>query len=215
VGRELGRLVVGRERLVVVDKRRLVAEMIARRRGTTGVLFTSGLLSVEDPPPTETLREPRAAPQEPAQRPESGGGRVAYVGDSMGVGTSPHFDARKNVVGGRSSVQGVEALEKMDKRGARPDTVIFDLGTNDQGPEQLRRSVQRARRLLPHARIVMPTVRGPNAARKNALIRKMAGKGAVVVVPWAAKSDKLLSSDRLHATPQGYRKRAKMIKRAL
>lgn len=130
----------------------------------------------------------------------------------MGVGTAPNLKGvRANVVGGRTSASGVEALKQMLKR-RDYGTVVFDLGTNDPNAGALRQSIHRARRLAPNARIVVPTVHGPKANRKNRLIRHLNG---VEVVDWARRSRGLLWSDGIHATPQGYRRRARLIGRHL
>jgi hypothetical protein len=133
----------------------------------------------------------------------------------MGVGTAPHVRGRENVVGGRSSASGVDALRRLlGRRDA--DTVIFDLGTNDQGRVQLADSLRRARRLAGEdTRIVVPTVRGHNAGQKNRLIHRLGDRGLIDVVEWARAPDRLVSGDRIHATPGGYRRRAGMIRRFL
>jgi hypothetical protein len=159
-------------------------------------------------------RSPPVRPGEPAA-PAGGSGSVVYVGDSMGVGTAPHVRGRENVVGGRSSASGVDALRRLlGRRDA--DTVIFDLGTNDQGRVQLADSLRRARRLAGEdTRIVVPTVRGHNAGQKNRLIHRLGDRGLIDVVEWARAPDRLVSGDRIHATPGGYRRRAGMIRRFL
>ena len=142
--------------------------------------------------------------------------RIAYVGDSMGVGTAPNVKGRvkANVVGGRSSADGVTALKQI-LNGGRYGQVVFDLGTNDPDKRALKQSLNRALRLADGATVVVPTVRGPNAAEKNKLIRRYARQGKIDLVRWAGNSKGLLSSDDLHATPAGYEERARMIEAAL
>lgn len=141
---------------------------------------------------------------------------MVYVGDSLGVGTAPNIRGlkRQDVLGGRSSASGVQALKGMLKH--RPaGTIVFDLGTNDPNRAALRQSVRKAQRLADGARIVIPTVRGPHAAAKNRLIRHLDESPDIEVVDWAAAPDRLVSGDRIHATPGGYRRRAGMIRRVL
>lgn len=138
------------------------------------------------------------------------------MGDSLGVGTAPNLQGRvrANVVGGRSSASGVQALRQLLRK--KPaDTIVFDLGTNDPNRGALRQSIRQARRMADGAHIVIPTVRGPHAAAKNRLIRHLDDSPDIEVVDWAAAPDRLVSGDRIHATPGGYRRRARMIARAI
>ena len=131
----------------------------------------------------------------------------------MGVGTAPYVRGRENVLGGRSSAHGVGALSRMLRKGD-VGTVVFDLGTNDPNAQALRQSFRRAREMAPGAHFIVPTVQGPNARQKNRYIRSLADKRGVTVVDWARMNRGLLSSDGIHATPHGYRRRARMIRGA-
>lgn len=138
--------------------------------------------------------------------------RTLILGDSLGEGTTPylrrllqgHIDADTKV--GRSSADGVSHVR------SGYDRVLLDLGTNDGTAEQLRASVRRARAQAGGATIFVATVHGPDAARKNAMLRNLNG---VTVVDWAAHSAGKLAGDGIHATPQGYEARAKMIAAAM
>lgn len=172
------------------------------------------------------LQGPTAAPMgvshapRPSERPSAPvrpGKGVVYVGDSLGVGTAPHIGTKRvDVLGGRSSASGVQALRGMlRKRDA--GTVIFDLGTNDWTRGDLAHSIRQATRLAgADTQLVIPTVRGRRAAQKNRLIHRMAARNpGIEVVEWARAPDRLVSGDRIHATPGGYRRRANMIRRYL
>jgi lysophospholipase L1-like esterase len=137
------------------------------------------------------------------------------VGDSLGVGTVPHL---RGVVGsdvrvGRSSADGVNALAVLLRR-HNADRIVLDLGTNDGSAQQLRRSVRRAVQLADGRPIYVPTVNGPGAAQKNAVLRQLSGQG-VHLVNWAAQSHGLVGADGIHATASGYRTRAQIIEYAM
>lgn len=134
-------------------------------------------------------------------------GKVAVVGDSLGVGTVPYLKkytrVKANVKTGRSSEDGVNALKHMHGY----DSVVLDLGTNDMNAKQLAHSIRRAKRYARGARIVVPLVHGPNAKQKNRVIRK----SGVQVLNWG----KAHGGDGIHSTAKGYRRRAKLLARSL
>ena len=145
-------------------------------------------------------------------------GRTLYIGDSLGVGTEPslkkllggHVDA--NVVGGRSSENGIAALKAMyGKRGYQ--NIVLDLGTNDMTAGQLEQSVRRAQKIAPNARIYIPTLNGPFATRqKNRVLQRLAAASPnIELVPWRSNSGGHLAGDGIHATAQGYQARAHLI----
>jgi hypothetical protein len=142
-------------------------------------------------------------------------GPVLYVGDSLGVGTAPYLkqrigqpvDAFTKV--GRQSQAGIDILKQ--QIGNRDyGRIVLDLGTNDPSATELARSIREAKRLAPNATIYVPTVNGPNATEKNAVIRRLAG-GRVQVVDWRNQS----GPDGIHQTAQGYQARAHAIAQVL
>jgi hypothetical protein len=155
------------------------------------------------------------APQEgrePAPRPR---GRTLVVGDSLGVGTAPGLERRLGRVDvnarvGRPSAEGVQVLRDAL---ARRDygRIMLDLGTNDASAQQLAHSLRQAKRLAGDTPLFAATVRGPGAGAKNRLLRR----SGVELVDWAGRSDRLVGGDGIHATAQGYDRRARMVARAL
>lgn len=140
--------------------------------------------------------------------------RTVVVGDSLGVGTVPYLQralggpVRADVRVGRSSSDGVNALSRLLRGGA--DQVVLDLGTNDGSAQQLRQSVRRAQSLAGDRPIYIPTVNGPGAAQKNAMLRRLAG-GNVHLVNWAGQSRGLVGGDGIHASGRGYQQRARIV----
>jgi hypothetical protein len=163
------------------------------------------------PPPYAALTAPQPS-QAPAPRP---GGRGVVVGDSLGVGTTPYLrPSQSDTLVGRSSANGVQALRRLVQRGT-PSQVVFDLGTNDPTAQDLAHSIRQARRIVGGAELFVPTVNGPNAAAKNALLHQLAQQGEINLIDWASHSRGLTGSDGIHASPSGYRQRAALIARAL
>jgi hypothetical protein len=155
--------------------------------------------------------------------PGSGGGsldgRLAYVGDSLGVGTEPllahllHGGIAANTQVGRSSASGLAALRRLMGRG-NFGGAVFDLGTNDGSAGALRRSLMSADRLTGNIPLYVATVNGPAAAQKNAMLRRMAG-GDIHLIDWAAGSGGLLGGDGIHPSGRGYAQRAHMFANAM
>jgi murein DD-endopeptidase MepM/ murein hydrolase activator NlpD len=170
---------------------------------------------VEAPQPEGTV--PAVDAPEALESPANPG-KTLVVGDSLGVGTAPYLQERlgavdANVKVGRPSSVGVSVLQQK-LQGGGYDNVVLDLGTNDAGPRELRRSIEQAKRLAgPGVNIYVPTVNGPRAREKNRVIKEMAG-GNVHVVDWASKASGL-AADGVHATSRGYRTRAQMIAQAI
>ena len=136
---------------------------------------------------------------------------VLYVGDSLGVGTSPHVKgAKADVKGGRRSSEAAKiAASKF--RGER--TIVFDVGTNDASAGELRRSVRKLRKAVGQdVAILMSPVRGPHAATKNQVLRQLERKGAIRLF---AGGKVEVSGDGIHPTPAGYQARAKALRKAL
>ncbi len=138
----------------------------------------------------------------PPQRVSRKRGRVAYVGDSLGVGTKPYLKAKGDVRGGRGSREGVSHLKRMKGY----STVVLDLGTNDASPRELARSIRKAKRYARGAQIVMPLLHGPGAHEKNQVIKRSGVRYVRTQKP---------GGDGIHYSPQGYRRRARLITRNL
>jgi hypothetical protein len=159
---------------------------------------------LQDPTPRMALSAPVRAPKR-----RRAGGRTVLVGDSLGVGTAPYLHAKANARVGRPSREGVRVLRSMKRRYGR---VIFDLGTNDPSAHELARNVRKADRISGDATVYVPFVHGPKARQKNRAIRRLArNRRDVRAVRWNAPR----GPDRIHATPQGYRRRARQIRRVL
>jgi murein DD-endopeptidase MepM/ murein hydrolase activator NlpD len=175
---------------------------------------------IEQPDLTGTQETQIGSDAAAAQGSSEGGapGATLVVGDSLGVGTAPYL---KNILGdvtadakvGRPSDVGVSVLSQA-LRGGRYSNVVLDLGTNDAGPQQLKRSIREAKKLAGRGvNIYIPTVNGPDAQAKNKVIEQEAG-GNVHVVDWASKASGL-AADGIHATTRGYQSRAKLIAQAI
>ena len=158
------------------------------------------------------------------QPPVSGIDRALAVGDSLTVGSSPALQSalerrgvkvRTDARVGRPSTEAVGVLEQQLRPGT--DAVVFDVGTNDASEDVLRGSVKRARRIAGDRPIYMGTVNGPDAADKNALLRRFAAKDKIELVNWAGRSRRqgLLGGDGIHATPDGYAARGRTFARAV
>lgn len=158
--------------------------------------------------------------------------QVLYVGDSLGVGTTPglarelgssarvHGDSRI----GRPSPEGVQVLQRMIS--GADDAVVFDLGTNDDParPEVLARDLAAARRIAGERCLVVatlnrPPLNGVPVDRLNEVVLAFASSEPnVQLVDWnaiATSEPGLLASDRIHATPQGYAVRAQLFAEAV
>jgi hypothetical protein len=156
---------------------------------------------------------------------------VAYVGDSLGVGTVPYL--RPLLTGvtidddneiGRPSSVGLPILKS--KVAANPDVVVFDLGTNDDpaNPDALAADLAAARQIAGPRCMVMATLNRPplNGVPVDGLNRAVtsfaAADGNVALVDWHARAQadpSLLISDGVHPTPEGYALRAKLLAAAI
>jgi hypothetical protein len=165
-------------------------------------------------PAAATLPGPSESPSPTPVRSRQGGKLIA-VGDSLGVGTTPYLKtAGSDTVVGRSSASAVQALRKLVGQGG-VGNVLFDAGTNDASAGQLAQSLRRASKIAGGAQIYVPTVNGPDAAAKNKVIRDFANQGLIQMVDWAGASRGLVGSDGIHASPQGYKRRAQLIRQAM
>jgi hypothetical protein len=155
---------------------------------------------------------PQMTPQPVQAQPQGPTGATVLVGDSLGVGTSPFLKGIKsNAVVGRSSASGVQALQSL-VQGRNVGRVLFDLGTNDASAGQLQHSISQALRLAGDATIYVPTVNGPDAAHKNALLRQLDRQGRIQLIDTTGLQT---GPDGIHLTASGYRKRAALIRAAL
>jgi hypothetical protein len=151
-----------------------------------------------------------AAPARTAVRRK--GGKTAYVGDSLGVGTAPYLrkklgKVQADVVSGRSSEAGVKALRGM--RGY--DRVVLDLGTNDGDAHAFAKSLKRADKLTGNAPIYVSKVHGPDAKAKNRALKRLAGGDIHVVRP----GKRQIGPDGIHFSGQGYKHRAARLARQI
>jgi hypothetical protein len=156
---------------------------------------------------------------------------VAYVGDSLGVGTVPYLRAELPSVTidddseiGRPSSVGLPILKS--KMSANPDVVVFDLGTNDDpaNPDALASDLAAARQIAGSRCMVMATLNRPplNGVPVDGLNRAVtsfaAADGNVALVDWhghVQSNPSLLISDGVHPTPTGYTLRAKLFAAAI
>lgn len=162
--------------------------------------------------------------------PAAAAGSVLYVGDSLGVGTSPHLREQVGSVGldvdvetGRPSGVGVDVLRSLIS--SEHDAVVFDLGTNDDpgAPEVLAANLTEAARVADGRCIVVATLNRPplNGVAVDGLNRSVVGftrrTQNVELVHWhesAAENPGLLV-DGVHSSGEGYALRAGLFADAL
>jgi lysophospholipase L1-like esterase len=163
--------------------------------------------------------------------PAAANASVAYVGDSLGVGTVPYLRSELSGVTidddseiGRPSSAGLPILEA--KMAANPEVVVFDLGTNDDlaNPDALASDLAAARQIAGTRCMVMATLNRPplNGVSVDGLNRAVtsfaAADGNVALVDWHARAEadpSLLISDHVHPTGEGYALRAKLFAAAI
>ena len=163
--------------------------------------------------------------------PAAANASVAYVGDSLGVGTVPYLRSELSGVKidddseiGRPSSAGLPILQQ--KIAADPDVVVFDLGTNDDtaNPDALAADLASARRIAGSRCMVIATLNRPPyngvpvTGLNQAVTSFAAADGNVALVDWHARAQadpSLLISDGVHPTPQGYALRAKLFAAAI
>ena len=151
-------------------------------------------------------------------------GSMLMLGDSLNVGTETYlarelrgWTIETDDVVGRGSGDGIAALESRGS-GVAP-VVVVSLGTNDtQGDaDGFRADVRRLLATTGHGRCVIWATIWRDGAndRFNAVLADEAGaNGALRVIDWdemVAGHPDWLSSDGVHATPEGYAARAKAI----
>ncbi len=163
--------------------------------------------------------------------PTAANASVAYVGDSLGVGTVPYLRSELDGVTidddseiGRPSSVALPILQS--KMAANPDVVVFDLGTNDDpaNPDALASDLTSARQIAGSRCMVIATLNRPplNGVPVNGLNQAVtsfaAADGNVALVDWHARvqaGPSLLISDGVHPTPEGYALRAKLFAAAI
>jgi hypothetical protein len=162
--------------------------------------------------------------------PASAGAAVLYVGDSLGVGTSPYLrsalDGERLDVDaeiGRPSAPGVNILQGLI--GPQYDVVVFDLGTNDDpaAPGALAADLARARqiagdRCLVVATLNRPPLNGVPVDGLNKAVESFAARDPnVSLVDWhaAAAADPGLLTDGIHPDADGYSLRARLFADAI
>jgi len=155
---------------------------------------------------------------------------VLYVGDSLGVGTSPPLREELGGLGlevdaevGRPSSVGVDVLQS--RISAEHEVVVFDLGTNDDpaDPDALAADLAQARRIAGDRCLVIATLNRPplNGVSIDGLNRAITAFArrdpATELVDWhqQAVSDPGLLSDGIHAGPEGYALRAQLFADAI
>jgi hypothetical protein len=139
--------------------------------------------------------------------------KLAYVGDSLGVGTIgplrhllPKVGINADVKVSRGSPEGANVLAGL--LGKQHDAAVFDLGTNDENANVLRNSISKARASMHGRPLVMATVNGPDADHKNRMLR---GMGGLNLVDWAGQFHGQLDSMGIHPGGAGYQQRAAMM----
>ena len=156
--------------------------------------------------------------------------QVLYVGDSLGVGTTPglarelgtSIDGDSRI--GRPSPEGLGVLQQ--KFSPSDDIVVFDIGTNDDPsqPGRLAADLAAARRLTGKKCLIVATLNRPPLGGvpvdglNNAVLAFASGSPNVQLVDWnaiASSEPDLLGPDRVHPTPQGYALRAQLFAEAV
>jgi hypothetical protein len=219
------------------ERRRNRAKRKGRRTGGAAApQIQEGTEGVPVPPPPATLPAPApspgATPSPSASPPTSSATSGAatgllMVGDSLAVGTqsllpaqlpgwSIATDARTN----RTLAEGM-ARWRIEKGNALVNA--FSLFTNDSPTNvgALEAAVRETAGAgcAVWATISRPAQGGVSYARANATLERLAAElpGRVIVVPWAtavADHPEWLVSDKVHATPAGYRARAELYAQA-
>jgi lysophospholipase L1-like esterase len=192
---------------------------------------------------TRELLDAGAVAQRPrgrADSPRTTSGKMHMIGDSLAVGTEPFLNdawsgmlenapkgaaATSNAKGGRTLEQGMREYNALKRK---PKVVAMSLFTNNAPSDigELRKAVQQTIRdarqrdgRVVWATIARPDLGGKNYDAANRILRELAAENRDVMglVDWAREVDRrpgLLSSDDIHATPEGYKVRARMYAQA-
>jgi lysophospholipase L1-like esterase len=156
---------------------------------------------------------------------ESAVGTLTTVGDSLNVGVQPYLDEElggwsidHHDQNGRRTREGIDELEAIGRD--LGDVLVVSLGTNDfdSDPATFRRQVEEVvARAGPRRCVVWTTIwlGGPHAF--NDVLRGSASLHPnLQLVDWAAMVEQepdLLAADGVHASPDGYARRAEEIAR--
>jgi lysophospholipase L1-like esterase len=158
---------------------------------------------------------------------QNAAGSVLVIGDSLQVGTGPYLEQQLGALPvesddrqSRGSGEGLEALRAR----LRPyhEVVVFDMGTNDDpsNPNALYANLQAARaasgdRCLVVATILRPPYNGVTVDGMNAAVERFAlDNPGVQLVDWygvATSTPGILYEDGVHARPEGYALRGRLI----
>src|SRR3954451_4184049 len=158
--------------------------------------------------------------------------RVLYVGDSLGVGTTPLLERE---LGSAAQIEGdsrvgrpsPEGLRVLGQRVTPADRIVgFDLGTNDDpaNPGLLASDLHQARRASGDSCMIVATLNRPplNGARvdglNQAVLAFASANDNVQLIDWnaiVASQPSLLGPDHVHPTPQGYALRAQLFAEAV
>ena len=158
---------------------------------------------------------------------QSGGANVLVVGDSLQVGTGPYLEQELGALPvefdhrtGRGSAEGVSVLRSR----LRPEhtIVMFDLGTNDdpRNPDALYSAMNSAReiagdRCLVVATVLRPPYNGVGVDGMNAAVERFAlDNPGVQLVDWygiVTSTPGMLYEDGVHARPEGYALRGRLL----
>ena len=198
-------------KLPEAEQRSVVLQIVRREIGVMALAaLVAALLAVR------ALTEVGGLPDDPPAS-ASPGATLVVIGDSLAKGTKDMlpralegWDVRTDARDGRPLAEGMRVLSDSD---IPPGAVLaFSLFTNDKPSRlpALEAAVRRTARLgcSVWATIVHTADYGAANARLEALDRELS---RVVVVPWAATiaaRPELMSPDRVHPTPEGYRVRA-------
>jgi lysophospholipase L1-like esterase len=156
-------------------------------------------------------------------------GSVTLVGDSLNLGIEPYLREELDGWGidvhdrvGRTTAEGLEEMRALGE--ALAPVVVVSLGTNDSegSEEEFRALVEQAVALAGPGRcVVWATIVRDGAPRAgfDEVLREAASDHANVrLLDWAAmvsRDDALLAFDRVHATPDGYARRAQETARTV
>jgi hypothetical protein len=184
---------------------------VSSTHGTPYLTTPEWMLVFPVPQPHASTSAPESAPA------SSSGPQALVVGDSLTVGSMAYLRQRlgSQVVidaqTGRSSAAGLDVLR--GRLSASERIVSFDLGTNDDPsrPAALAANLRRARELAGSRCLVVSTVNRPGAGPLNDAIERFAAAAPhVELVDWhrIAQREHLLGPDGIHATTDGYRRRA-------
>ncbi len=150
-------------------------------------------------------------------------GTVSLVGDSLNVGVEPYLQEElhrwqisADDVVGRSTPDGIERLRA--QRASLGSYVVVSLGTNDPigAVDAFRANVAETLRIAGAERcVVWATIHRDDYEPFNQILRDAsAGNRNLRLVEWTSMiraHPDWLAADGIHATPEGYKARAKAI----